>query len=169
MQEQLPGFVLANLFSRSLVVATNTAEKSIQKKVAQEQQWFLGGYEKKIILLVDDAQSVYLSDEALQFLTGILSACRLNLADIALINVRRHSLSYQQMKKQMQPQFLLMFGVSALQIELPFIMPDYKVQVCDNCSILIAPALRTLDQTSENAKNEKTKLWKSLRRMFEVK
>jgi hypothetical protein len=68
----------------------------------------------------------------------------------------------------MQPQSVLMFGVTALQIELPFAMPDYQVQQYDNCSILTASALQALNKNSEAVKKEKEKLWKSLRTMFNI-
>lgn len=165
MKEQLPGFVIAELFSKSLVLTdelTPVASKNIEKT----QSWFLGGYEKKIIVIVNDADNIHLGDENLQFLAGILAACNLSLAHVALINFNRHAVTHQQLKKEMQPQFALLFGVSALQIELPFIMPDYKVQNYDNCSFLTAPPLQSLNQDSDAAKKEKGKLWNSIRKMF---
>ena len=72
------------------------------------------------------------------------------------------------MKKQLQPEFLLLFGITALQIELPFTMPDYQVQQYDNCQIIIAPSLNDLNQQTQQAKAEKKKLWKSLQKMFNL-
>jgi len=169
MKEQLPGFVLAELFSKSLVIAEDsTQHKLIQKHTQRSENWFLGNYEKKIIVLTNDTENSYADDPGLQFLNGILAACKLDLAHIALINLNRHSVTYSQLKKEMRPQFLLLFGVSATQIELPFVMPEYKVQDYDHCSILIAPALQTLNRDSEEVKKEKSKLWHSLKKMFNL-
>ena len=169
MNEQLPGFVLAELFSRSLVITDELIQhKSIRNNATASQNLFLGSYEKKVIILVNDENNLHLDDAELQFISRILVPCNLNLAHVALVNFHRHKVSFRQLKKEMQPQFILMFGVTALQIELPFAMPDYQVQQYDNCSILTASALHMLNKNSEAVKKEKEKLWKSLRTMFNL-
>jgi hypothetical protein len=169
MNEQLPDFVLAELFSKSLVITDDRIQhKSIQNNATEPQNLFLGSYEKKIIILVNDKNNLHLGDAELQFISRILAPCNLNLAHVAVINFHRHKVSFRQLKKEMQPQSVLMFGVTALQIELPFAMPDYQVQQYDNCSILTASALQVLNKNSEAVKTEKEKLWKSLRTMFNL-
>ena len=176
MKEQLPAFVLSELFGNSLVY---TGEKFISKiskehiapaatKEIPTKKIYLGNYEKEIVILVTDENNTYLREENLEFLTGILGACKLNLADIALINFNKTPIDFNQLKKEMKPRYLLLFGVSALQIQLPFAMPDYQVQQYDNCKIVSAPALSQLNQTTSEIKAEKTKLWKSLQKMFSI-
>lgn len=169
MKEQLPGFVLAELFSNSLVFAEdNSKHKIIKEKPLEPKKMYLGNYEKKIIVLVNDAENIYLNDESLNFLSGILNACKLNLAHIALINFNTAAVNFLQLKKELQPEFLLLFEVMALQIDLPFTMPHYQVQQYDNCKILTAPSLVYLNQADQQSKTEKTKLWKSLQNMFNL-
>lgn len=176
MKEQLPAFVLSELFSNSLVY---TGEKIISKipkenippvakKETPTKKIYLGNYEKEIVVLVTDKNNTYLSDENLEFLTGILSACKLNLVDIALINFNKTSIDFNQLKNDMKPGYVLLFGVNALQIQLPFAMPDYQVQQYDNCKIVSASALQQLNQTTPEIKAEKNKLWKSLQKMFSI-
>jgi hypothetical protein len=176
MKEQLPPFVLSELFSNSLVY---TGEKNIgkvlkediplpTKKETSTKKIYLGNYEKEIVVLVTDENATYLSDEHLEFLTGILNACKLNLADIALINFNKTPIDFNQLKKDMKPAYLLLFGVNALQIQLPFAMPDYQVQQYDNCKIVSALALEQLNKTTPETKTEKNKLWKSLQKMFSI-
>jgi len=170
MKEQLNNFALAELYSKSLVLTDDLQPRlPVQENETTSKNAFLGKYEKKIIVAVNDSRNVYLDDESLQFLTGILNACKLNLAHIALINFHHEPTTFAKLKKQMQPQYLLMFGVTPVQIELPFIMPDYKVQSFDNCYFLTAPALTALNQNSEESKKEKGKLWISLKKMFDIK
>ncbi|HYK45555.1 MAG TPA: hypothetical protein VEV83_10335 [Parafilimonas sp.] len=170
MSEQINNFALAELYSKSLVITDDSQPRlPVQPNITASKNNFLGKYEKKIIIAVNDSQNLYLDDESLQFLTGILSACKLNLAHIALINFHHEPTTFAQLKKQMQPEYLLMFGVTPVQIELPFIMPDYKVQSFDNCFFLTAPALPALNQNSEQSKKEKGKLWNSLKKMFDIK
>jgi len=176
MNEQLPAFVLAELFSNSLVYTGENIQAEIYKRElsknengpAKNKKKYFGNYEKKIVVLVNDEENIHLDDESLQFLSGILNACKLNLAHIALINFHKNKVEFNQLKKDMQPVFLILFGLNTLQIELPFAMPDYKVQFFDNCKILIAPSLTELNKNGEQAKAEKTKLWKSLKNMFDI-
>ena len=119
-------------------------------------------------MLVNDLDNIYLSEDNLKFLTGILSACKLNLAHIALINFNNNPLNFSNLKKDLQPESLILFGVTALQIELPFTMPDYQVQEYNKCHILTAPSLTELNQQTPTAKTEKAKLWKSLQKMFNL-
>jgi len=170
MKEQLSNFALAELYSKSLVLTDDTQLAApLHQNEGKPKSGFLGNYEKKIIVGVSHANNLYLDDNSLEFLTGILGACRLNMAHIALINFHHEPATYAQLKNRMQPQFLLMFGVTPVQIELPFIMPDYKVQSFDNCLILTAPALASLNKNSEEAKKEKGKLWNGLKKMFDIK
>ena len=140
----------------------------VEEKVNKPAKWYLGNNEKKFVVLVNDAGNVYLNDEHLQFLTGVLNACKINLAQIALINLHNHPVNFQRLKQDLQPVFIVAFGINALQMELPFSMPDYQVQQYSNCTILTAPALNELNQTTAAAKTEKTKLWNCLKKMLNL-
>ncbi len=165
IKEQLPGFVLADLYSKSLVCINDEVEKNaVDKDQKEADKKYLGDYKSKIIVLVNNADNMYLNEKDFSFLSGILNACKLKIEHVALINFNNNSLSFFDLKKSMHPKFLLLFSVTALQIELPFTMPDYQVQQYDNCQILTAPSLSVIDQS----KTEKTKLWKSLQKMFNL-
>ncbi|MBV9963903.1 MAG: hypothetical protein JO072_16790 [Parafilimonas sp.] len=178
MEERLPDFVLSDLFSNYLVftgenlpVASSRSKATIEKiaeEIPKPKKNYLGNYERKIVVLVSDAENIYLSDHNLNFLTGILNACKLNLAHIALINFTNNTLNFSNLKKNLQPEYLILFGLTALQIALPFTMPDYQVQEYNKCKILIAPSLNELNQQTTAAKTEKTKLWKSLQKIFDL-
>lgn len=178
MEEILPGFVVAQIFDDVLVDTGDVIKPLSQpeQKIKPHLQSapfkparnYLGNYEKKIIVLVDDADNVYLDENNLTLLSGILSACKLNVGHIALMNFHQHAVDFNQLKKEMQPHYLIAFGVDALQIQLPFAMPQYQVQDYNNCKILTAPSLTVLNQQTGKAKEEKTKLWKSLQNMFNL-
>jgi len=87
---------------------------------------------------------------------------------IALINFNNNPVDFNHLRKKMQAEYLLMFGMNALQIQLPFTMPDYQVQQYDNCKIVTAPSLNDLNKKTPVAKTEKTKLWKSLQNIFSL-
>lgn len=165
MNEQLPDIVLAELYKKSLVFID---EGIRQQDISKPEKQYLGDYQKKIIVLVNESDDIYLSDANRNFLSGILNACKLNLEQVALINFNNNNVSFQQLKKEMKPEFLLLFNVNALQIELPFSMPYYQVQQYDTCSIATAPSLSTLNNETATAITEKKKLWKSLQKMFNI-
>lgn len=176
MKEQLPAFVLAELFKDNLVytgeklnkiIVTEELPKTESKQVVSAPaKKYLGNYERKIIVLVNDKNTTYLSDANLEFLSGILNACKLNLAHIALMNFDKNAVDFLQLKKEFKPECLLLFGVTVLQIQLPFDMPHYQLQDYNNCKIIAAPSLEHLNQKTAEAKSEKIKLWKSLQKMF---
>jgi hypothetical protein len=167
MEEQLPSFLLAELFTDSIVSITeNIPKQSVKKEIPLPKKIYLGNYEKKIAILVNDADNPYLSDETLSFLTGILNACKLNLAHVALINFHNNPVNFQFLRTKLSAEFLLLFGVTPLQIELPFTMPHYQVQKYDKCSTITAPSLAELSIPA--AKQEKMKLWQSLKKMFDL-
>ena len=168
-EELLPGFVLAGLYEKSLVLINDeTEQKSTQKVNGQSEKIYLGSYEKKIIVLVNDEANNYTNDANLTFLAGILKACKLNMLQIALINFNNNPVDFLKLKKEMMPEFLLLFGVTTLQVELPFDMPFYQVQQYSNCHITTAPSLIVLNKENAQAIAEKKKLWKSLQKMFNI-
>ena len=118
--------------------------------------------------MVNDKEAVYLKDESLQFLSAILGACKLNLGDVAIVNYEKDPLNYLVLKEKLSPQFLLLFEVSAKQLNLPFTIPFYQVQQYDNCQLLFAPSLETMLGNTQDAKLEKSRLWLSLKKMFSI-
>ena len=164
-KEQLPDFVLADLYSKSLVfISDEQGAETESPGIKKTYEKYIGDYKSKIVVLVNDIDAPYLNEYDFSFLSGVLNACKLNIAHIALINFDKHIFSFGQLKKDMMPEYLLCFGVNALQIELPFTMPDYQVQLYDKCQIITAPPLAVLNQS----KTEKAKLWKSLQKMFNL-
>lgn len=184
---QLPDFVLADLYKSSLVVMENTAQsvlersQNVQPPVAESlpaqqppvekrivKQEFLGNNEKQITILVNNDSDVYLNDIHLNFLSNILIACKLNLGDVAIVNLHRTAVDFAQLKHWTQPRHLLAFHVDPAHIHLPFTLPHYQVQQYDQCSLLFAPSLTMMEGDSKEAKLEKSKLWLSLKKMFNL-
>ncbi len=169
---QLPGFLIADLYKDSLVVTGDEAgtEKKIPKTERQaiERQWFLGSNLQKITLLVSEKEAVYLQDDCLQFLSAILGACKLNLGDVAIVNHHNDPVDYSFLKEKLSPNFLILFGVTAQQLQLPFTVPYYQVQKYDNRQFLLCPPLTMMLGETQEAKLEKSKLWLCLKKMFNV-
>lgn len=169
---QLPDFVLSDLYKTQLVViGETTIESNLPKKQQLEtapKPEFLGDNRKNICILVKDDQAVYLNDNSLQFLSSILAACRLNLGDVAIVNFHHNPLNFTALKSWLQPRSLMVFELSSASLQLPFDLPNYQVQSYDQCSMLFAPSLNLMTGDSREAKLEKSKLWLSLKNMFNI-
>lgn len=180
MEQRLPDFVLAGLYKNSLVITedavspVNTLTKDTTSPAdkpapaAPPKQWYLGNNGKHIVIIVNDAEAVYLNDESLQFLSSILSACKLNLGDVAIVNRHQEPIAFPFLKSHLQPVVLLAFDVNLQQLQIPFTIPHYQVQLYDQCQFLSAPSLQTMLGESKEAKLEKSKLWLSLKKIFQL-
>jgi len=184
MSTQLPGFIIAGLYKDSLVLAGETIEQNqpvtkreqITNKTANPdtalpipaKKWFLGDNKKNISILVKDSIAVHINDEWLGTLSKLLAACKLNLADVAIINLKPE-ISFAQIKEQLDPQYVLMFDVTTNDLALPFSIPNYQVQKYSGATFMIAPAITlSADKTTESIKTEKRNLWEKLKVIFNV-
>lgn len=144
-------------------------EKKEKNAVADlSGEWYLGDNRKKITIVVNEDEAKYLKDDSFQFLSAILGACKLNMGDVAIVNYENSPLTYTQLKEKLSPSYLLLFDITAKQVQLSFTVPFYQVQKYDGCQFLLAPSLEKMLGTGQDAKLEKSKLWLCLKKMFEI-
>lgn len=160
---QLPSIVLENLYRKSLVdLKTIEPEMTSAKSVPLT---FLGENLNRITILVESAGNAYLPEDELNFLTGVLNACKLNLADIALVNIANTGkCDYSVINESLKPLKIILLGIKAADIQLPFSVPDFQVQNYDSRKYLICPAIPVLMED----KLLKKKLWDALKLLFEI-
>jgi hypothetical protein len=173
---QLSPQLLADLYGRFLVespgsVATVSSRASavpdqapIEEPVAPA--WRYLGENKKHILLVVHADGVpFVDDASLHFLTSILTACKLSLADTAVLNLANSpARGYKEVQSHFKPAYTILFGISPEQFEMPLSFPEFQVQPFNHCVYLHTPALDAL----ESDKLLKSKLWVCLKKMFAI-
>ncbi|HQW92930.1 MAG: hypothetical protein IPH68_01075 [Chitinophagaceae bacterium] len=160
---QFPAAILQGLYSKSLYELESN--ESLLHDIQPLHIMFLGSNLKKIALVVHDESSIYLADDALQFLLGILTACKLSMADIALINVSKNKqVSYNTITEQLKAEKIIMFGLTAENLSLPLQFPHYQVQQYNNQVYLSAASLTDLQKDKE----EKMKLWNCLKNIFSI-
>jgi hypothetical protein len=126
----------------------------------------LGNNKQQITVVVNCPNDVYVPEADLQFLTKMLGACKLNMADVAIVNYANAPITIDRLKTQLQPKSLLLFGVEPGDIQLPISFPPFKEQPYAGTTYLFTPALSQLNQETEEAKGLKRKLWDCLKRMF---
>ncbi len=129
---------------------------------------FLGNNQKRIIFVVHSRDAVFVPDRHLSFITKMLEACKMNIGDIAIVNHAVSPVIIQQLKQQLQPQILVLFGLESVDIKLPFNFPQFKTQAYDGCTYLCVPSLNELDTETNESKILKSKLWVCLRQIFEI-
>lgn len=158
---QLPASVLQSLYNKSLY-DLNT-DKSEVNSAQPANIVFLGNNAKKIVVLINSSQAIYLPDEELNFLLGILTACKLSMADIALVNVAKNpSISYTEITGQFKAEKIILFGTEPEAIGLPLEFPHYQIQKFNNQVYLSSVSLNGLQADKE----EKLKLWNCLKKIF---
>ena len=129
---------------------------------------YLGNNNKHITILLYDNEAVHIRDEWLQFLSTVLNACKLSMNDVAIVNLFNVKTTFSEFRGQLQTEFLLMFSVSCADILLPFAIPQYQVQQYDNVRILLSKSLGLMIGATPTVKEEKTKLWHSLQKIFSI-
>lgn len=160
---QFPASILQGLYNKSLYDLRSN--ESVINDIQPLNIVFLGSNLKKIALVVHDESSIYLADDALQFLLGILTACKLSMADIALINVSKNKqVNYNTITEQLKAEKIIMFGLTAENLALPLQFPHYQVQRYNNQVYLSAASLTDLQKDKE----EKMKLWNCLKNIFSI-
>lgn len=161
---QLPPSVLQSLYNKSLYdLNTNKPEANSAQST---NIVFLGNNAKKIIILANSTATIYLPDEDLNFLLGILSACKLSMADVALINMAKNgAVQYKDISDQLNAEKIILFGIEPEIIGLPLQFPHYQIQQFNNQVYLSSVSLTKLMADKE----EKLKLWNCLKKIFSLK
>lgn len=168
---QLPSFVLVDLYKDEIVCieAESKPHETIKPTaINTEQKWFLGEGKKRIVIVVQDAESVFLNDDAYTLLSSILTACKLNVGDVAIVNIAKTAIDFYTLFKTIQPLYLLMFDNTHQKINLPFSLALYQITKQQECTFLAASSLYSMQGNTPEAKAEKGKLWNALQQFFKL-
>ncbi len=125
----------------------------------------LGSNERKVLLLVNHTEIVFLPDEELKFLTGILAACKLSMADVALVNLAgTDGIGYNELLTQFSSNKVLLFGIEPSSIGLPMSFPAFQLQAFNGTTYHWSPDLSRM----ENDRTLKAQLWNNLKKLFNI-
>ena len=159
----LPPLVLQQLFTHTLIEAKNNP--TVDSKSTEKPFLTLGNNHKKVLILVESEETLYLPDNQLNFLLGILAACNLTMEDVVILNIKKNpSVNYQRITDELKSEKVFLFGLLPDQIELPVNFPTYQIQKFNNQVYLAAPALSNFHDN----KAEKTRLWICLQQIFNI-
>jgi DNA polymerase III psi subunit len=162
---QLPGPLIVELYKHSLVSLNKTEEKSViaPLPVTPRNIKALGNNGRHLTLLVNDPEVPFIQEDQQELLSGILSACGLSWADIALVNTAHLTdLNYKEIIQELKPTMVWIFGINPTQLQLPLQFPHYQVQGHGEVKYLSAPNLKELIGNRE----EKARLWNTIKPLF---
>ena len=144
---------------------TDAGKDSLQELTSETGWKYLGENRKNILIAINHSDFVHLPDEELNFLTGILGACKLSIGDVAIVNFNNHpQSSYKDLKSHFKSKNVFLFDVEPATFGLPMSFPHFQIQTFANSSFLFAPSLKELEQD----KLLKSKLWICLKRIFGI-
>jgi hypothetical protein len=155
---QLQPQLLADLYPNSLLQSgtTSVPDSPVVK--------YLGNNKKNILIIVDQPSVPFLKDEELSFLTNILSACKLGLGDIAIINSNGIPVERLENAIEADAKTVILFGIDPLSIGLPINFPFFQLQQFNKRMYLYSPSLTEV----EKDKTVKMKLWNALKNLFGI-
>ena len=160
---QIPIALLPELYKDSLVVLDK--QQVITDSLKEQKFISLGSNTKNILLLVNDENALHSTDKSIEFLTGILSACKLSFADIALLNISGNkNAKYASLIESFKPKVVICFGIDPKKINLPFEVSPYQINTNQQITFLLASSLEVLAKNIE----EKKVLWGCLKNIFSI-
>ncbi len=168
---KLPGFLIADLYANVLVdiVENKFAGKGIGLQQNEVQPIrYLGQNLKRVLVIVRDETSAFINDPALAFLTKILNACHLNLSDIAIINLYSKQFTQEELAAEVSANHILLFDIKPTELNLPFNIPNFQVNVFDGCTFVTFPGLNVMMEESAESKILKSKMWVTLKKAFKL-
>src|SRR5436190_13723804 len=160
---------IASLYKNSLVEINAKQQVLTQTNSNTEAittEWkYLGENKKKMLVVVRSANAVHIPDKQLSFLTKLLAACNLNLADIAVLNFQDHnSIEFNDILNHFKPKVVLLFDIEPGEFGLPMIFPQFQVQGYKDAVFVSSPCLDVI----EPDKSLKGKLWVCLKKIFNL-
>ena len=116
-----------------------------------------------IALIID-----FLPEEQLVFLNKMLSACKLNMDDIVLLNLTKLDLSFEKLKVQFHPRIIFLWGIRPVFFSLDSSLPDFSVSVRDGISIVPVLSPELMCSEDPAGRELKSRLWICLKKLFNL-
>lgn len=139
--------------------------KTTAPPAATQLAW-LGSFNKKIMILVNDPTAVHLAENELALLTKMLEALKLSIADVALVNTARHAGNMAELLLALPATTVLLFGVEPFSMNIPMRFPYFQIQRWNDQVYVYSPSLLQLNTPSPDQVSHKKSLWITLQEVF---
>ena len=158
---QLNNRVVADLYKNALISLDNNQPFLVANSPKEFE--FLGDNAKEILLLILEPEHKYLAEDDLSFLSKILTAVNLTLADVAIVNCHKNSFAqYEFLMENLNPGKVIFFEVKAEALGFPLNFANYKPQNYNGQTYLAAASLKYLQENLE----DKKQFWAALQQLF---
>jgi len=157
---QLTGQQIEELYSSHLVITEKTAKPKPETSLKPAATGITGKNKKQFVWVINEAGYPFLSDEDFQFLSEVVNACKMNMDDIALVNIAQNNLDFEQTIAKLQPKIMIVSFFD--QHWIPLNKEAYTLQQEGNFQLYITEELQVI----RNDKVKKSKLWLALKQML---
>jgi hypothetical protein len=127
---------------------------------------FLGENNRSICFLANYPEGDFLPEDQLEFLKKMLTACKLNLNDIALLNIARSSVDLADLRLQLHPRIIFLWGIEPASVGLKSGLPDFAISMFDGISIVPVLSPGLMSGTRPEGTEFKQRLWICLKKLF---
>lgn len=166
---KLPGSVITTLYTTPVYHLQDPTSQVLPGKINEPAPLpVLGNNVQYTTLVVSYEDEAFIPERHLAFISKMLNACKMTLADVAIVNNKNQDLRYPELVKQLSPKQLLLFGMEPAAIGLPLSFPELTVQSYNNCNMVHAPTLDMLNHEGDDATPLKKRLWNCLKQMFPI-
>ncbi len=152
-KEQLEEFYSSHLVitEASRYINTEVKEKGASKGIT-------GKNNKHFVWVVNDPDYPFLSDEDFKFVSEVMTACKMNMDDIALVNLAKSNLHFAELIETLQPKFIILSALAQNWLDAD----SYSLQQQEGFHFYITEELSILRKD----KVKKSKLWLALKKML---
>ncbi len=154
-------YQVSELYGNQLVASIGS-ESTVPVAKNERPIMYKGKNKKNIVWLIEEHDHLFLNDTDFQFLTKVIEACRLNLDDIALVNMNDAANELELIIKQLNPVLLLVSGVSANKIS--FNTQLYTIEQVNGFTLFITDSVEDM----RNDAVKKSKLWVGLKQILSI-
>jgi hypothetical protein len=127
---------------------------------------FLGENIRSICFLANYPEGDFLPADQLLFLQKMLNPCKLSLNDIALLNIARFTFDLAELRLQLHPGIIFLWGVPPASVGLKSSLPDFGISVMDGISVIPVAGPELMSGDSPEGKEYKQRLWTTLKKLF---
>jgi hypothetical protein len=167
--------IIAALYPESLSVENgpDSGKRPVKPSIPDKKRVaaypYLGKNLRSICFLVFNPDQEFIPETQMTFISKILAACKCSQDDIAIINIAHHEVHLPELKNQLRPKMIFLWGVSPAQIGISQqSLPELSISEVDN--ILVVPVFNPERMSNDNPEGIelKQRLWTSLKKLFNL-
>jgi len=166
--------LIAALYPESLVAgdrSTDNKKQDIPKsptRTPAPAYPFLGKNLRSICFLVSHPDHEFMPEGQLAFLYKILTACKCGPDDIALVNTAVSPVHLDELKIQLHPQILFLWGAVPAITGQIHELQDMTISTLDGISVVPVLQADIMSRDNKDGLELKQRLWTCLKKLFSL-